>query len=198
MGNLRPVLLIGLAFLGYMIWVQWQKDYAPAPAPRTQAQRSEPQDIVPPVPGAATTQANSAADLPQPVEAPQNQAVAGNLAGTETTGAERSVISVLTDVLDVEIDLVGGTVVSARLLDYPVKQKEPANQSGSPCGPGGSPVYRPIRLAVSPGRAQPHQSLPGFKDPFRAIERRNGAEGSIDLDIGNRRTGHENLRVQAG
>lgn len=34
MGNLRPVLIIGLLFLGYMIWVQWQKDYGPAPQPR--------------------------------------------------------------------------------------------------------------------------------------------------------------------
>ena len=31
MGNLRPVLIIGLVFLGYMIWVQWQRDYGPAP-----------------------------------------------------------------------------------------------------------------------------------------------------------------------
>ena len=39
MGNLRPVLIVGLAFLGYMIWVQWQKDYGPAPqAPAPQAQ----------------------------------------------------------------------------------------------------------------------------------------------------------------
>jgi YidC/Oxa1 family membrane protein insertase len=123
MGNLRPVLLIGLVFLGYMIWVQWQKDYAPAPKPPTQ--RSMPQNNVPTVPGSETTQTSSAADLPQPVDVPQNQATASPLPGPAATATERSVISVITDVLNVEIDLVGGTVVSAGLLDYPVKQKEP-------------------------------------------------------------------------
>ena len=33
MGNLRPVLIMGLVFLGYLIWVEWQKDYGPAPQP---------------------------------------------------------------------------------------------------------------------------------------------------------------------
>ena len=37
MANLRPVLIIGLLFLGYMIWVQWQRDYGPAPAAPTPA-----------------------------------------------------------------------------------------------------------------------------------------------------------------
>ena len=27
MANLRPVLLITLLLLGYMLWVEWQKDY---------------------------------------------------------------------------------------------------------------------------------------------------------------------------
>ena len=33
MGNLRPVLTIGLVFLGYMLWIEWQKDYGPQPIP---------------------------------------------------------------------------------------------------------------------------------------------------------------------
>ena len=33
MANLRPVLLISLVFLGYMLWVEWQKDYAPRALP---------------------------------------------------------------------------------------------------------------------------------------------------------------------
>ena len=27
--NLRPMLLITLVFLSYLIWVEWQKDYGP-------------------------------------------------------------------------------------------------------------------------------------------------------------------------
>ena len=33
MANLRPVLLISLVFLGYLLWVEWQKDYAPRTLP---------------------------------------------------------------------------------------------------------------------------------------------------------------------
>jgi YidC/Oxa1 family membrane protein insertase len=123
MGNLRPVLIIGLVFLGYMLWVQWQKDYAPAPQPP--AQRTQPQSSIPTVPDSIPADTNGAVDLPNPVDAPQNQADVSALPGAETSGNERRVVSVTTDVLNVVIDLVGGTVVSARLLDYPVKQKEP-------------------------------------------------------------------------
>ncbi|MGD8930568.1 MAG: hypothetical protein PVI22_16515, partial [Lysobacterales bacterium] len=57
MANLRPVLIIGLLFLGYMIWVQWQRDYGAPPAtsettvsqPAGQAQTTQGSDI--PVPG---------------------------------------------------------------------------------------------------------------------------------------------------
>ena len=38
---------------------------------------------------------------------------------------QNSFVRVMNGVLDVEIDLVGGTVVSARLLDYPVVLKDP-------------------------------------------------------------------------
>jgi len=125
MGNLRPVLIIGLVFLGYMLWVQWQKDYAPAPQPP--AQQSQPQTGVPSVPEQTPAHAATAVDLPEPIDSPQAQSGAGvgTLPGADTSPVAGPFVSVTTDVLNVEIDLVGGTVVSARLLDYPVKQKEP-------------------------------------------------------------------------
>jgi YidC/Oxa1 family membrane protein insertase len=123
MGNLRPVLIIGLVFLGYMLWVQWQKDYAPAGQPP--AQQSQAQSGLPSVPEQTPAQDGSAVDLPEPVDVPVDRSAAGALPGAEPPPRERTVVSVTTDVLQVEIDLEGGTVVSARLLDYPVKQKEP-------------------------------------------------------------------------
>ena len=33
MGNLRPILIMGLLLLAYMMWVEWQKDYGPVPQP---------------------------------------------------------------------------------------------------------------------------------------------------------------------
>jgi len=126
MGNLRPVLIVGLAFLGYMIWVQWQKDYGPAPqaaAPQTQVQSDTPA-----VPSTPAERSASAVDLPEPVDRQQSQLNSSDPVGAPLAGDENPVISVKTDVLDVEIDLVGGTAVSAFLLDYPVRQKEPENK----------------------------------------------------------------------
>ena len=120
MGNLRPVLIIGLVFLGYMIWVQWQKDYGPKPQPpATQAQTASD---TPDVPSTPTAVPATAEDLPEPVEQ-QTPLAAGGVA--PVAKAENPVIKVKTDVLEVEIDLVGGTVVSALLLDYPVTLDQP-------------------------------------------------------------------------
>jgi YidC/Oxa1 family membrane protein insertase len=121
MGNLRPVLIIGLVFLGYMLWVQWQKDYAPAPRPPVQ--QSQAQSGLPSVPEQNPVQTGSAVDLPEPVDVPVSPS--GALPGADAPPPTRAVVSVTTDVLELEIDLVGGTVVSAQLLDYPVKQKAP-------------------------------------------------------------------------
>jgi len=126
MGNLRPILLMGLLLLGYMMWVQWQKDYGPAPQPKTPdtsastAQQDLPDQF--PEPAGAVGEATPE-DLPVPQSEPAQ--------ATEVTRDElpaRELIKVRTDVLEVLIDPVGGTVVSAALLDYPVKQKQPDNK----------------------------------------------------------------------
>jgi YidC/Oxa1 family membrane protein insertase len=123
MGNLRPVLAIGLVFLGYMLWVQWQKDYAPAPPPPVQT--SQLQSDTPAVPSTSPSPVTGANDLPVMQDSSTLPEAAVDLPGNEDNSPAQSLISVRTDVLDVEIDLVGGTVVSAILRDYPVKQKEP-------------------------------------------------------------------------
>ena len=125
MGNLRPVLIIGLVFLGYMIWVQWQKDYGPAPKPAA-TQTQSPSDTAS-VPSMAEERVADAVDLPTPSDlgtsSPEGK-VSENL---EEVRDKRQLVSVKTDVLEVQIDPVGGTLVSAILLDYPIKQKEPEN-----------------------------------------------------------------------
>ena len=135
MGDLRPVLIIGLVFLGYMLWIEWQKDYGPQPSPLAREATSFNETLpIPSPPG------SDVADLPLPEEAhevtPQNQGqgVEGERdvpsIGTSTEmGIELTVknpfVTVTTDVLEIEIDLTGGTVVSARLLEYPVVLTEP-------------------------------------------------------------------------
>jgi YidC/Oxa1 family membrane protein insertase len=125
MANLRPVLLISLLFLGYLLWVEWQKDYGPQPP-------AAPATVTDSAPGALPTVPDGG-DLPD-----VSAAVPGDLPGTpvapvaETPGdvapspaAQRSLISVRTDVLDLQIDPLGGSVVSARLLNYPVDLDAP-------------------------------------------------------------------------
>jgi len=126
MGNLRPVLLIGLAFLGYMLWVQWQRDYGPGPSPvQLQPVSVSEGETMPQVP------AEREADLPEPGAAGpvvQQSASQQGLPSLETPvemKGESPFVTVTTDNLEIEIDLVGGTVVSARLLNYAVVLDEP-------------------------------------------------------------------------
>ena len=131
MGNLRPVLIIGLVFLAYMLWIEWQKDYGPQSSPPSIEQTSF--NDAPSIPSPL---GSDAADLPLPEEAPavtsqyqgQTDSVEQDLpsAGTPTEmKGKNPFVTVTTDVLNVEIDLTGGTVISARLLAYPVILSEP-------------------------------------------------------------------------
>ncbi|HSM69218.1 MAG TPA: membrane protein insertase YidC, partial [Xanthomonadales bacterium] len=124
MANLRPVLFISLLFLGYLLWIEWQRDYGPRPQPAavTGQAETEATDLLPPT--AAPERDASAeppGDLPsQPLEGPSPEPVQA----PERSGGQ-SLVTVTTVVLEVGIDLVGGTVVSARLLDYPVTLEQP-------------------------------------------------------------------------
>ena len=68
MGNLRPVLIMGLVFLAYMMWVEWQKDYGPAPQTSTAAQTQAAEDAsIPDVPRFEDSPQAGQEDLPQAV-----------------------------------------------------------------------------------------------------------------------------------
>jgi len=127
MGNLRPVLLIALGLLGYMLWVQWQRDYGAAPAAAVSAERA------PEVPGGSPAVPQDEPDLPQPLDLAQEKPGAGTAASPTSNGAALAqpgspTINITTDVLKVEISLLGGTVVSAQLLNYPVVLEQPDNK----------------------------------------------------------------------
>jgi len=130
MDNLRPVLLISLAFLGYMIWLEWQKDYAPVIAPPVASVQESPPGSLP----VATENPPSGevADLPQIADAPAApvQASSQDSGPAEVAGMQAAspVVRVTTDVLEVEIDLTGGTVSSTRLLNYPIDLDSPAEK----------------------------------------------------------------------
>ena len=175
MGNLRPVLIVGLAFLGYMIWVQWQQDYGPAPqvaAPQTQV-RSDTTAV----PTTPSERSASAVDLPEPVDRQQSQLNSSDSVSTPVAGDESPVISVKTDVLDIEIDLVGGTVVSAFLLDYPVRQKEQENKVRL-LTPRGDEMF------IAQSGLLSHQDAPNHTSQYSsAITEYELSEGATELRV---------------
>ena len=127
MANLRPVLFVSLLFLGYLLWVEWQKDYGPAPAasPAVMNDNNTATDLAPPRPiDSQAVQPQSAGDLP---EVRQEEGLAEPVT-TDEPGTTASMVRVTTDVLEVEIDPVGGTLVGTRLLDYPVEQDTPEHK----------------------------------------------------------------------
>ncbi|MCB1757358.1 MAG: membrane protein insertase YidC, partial [Gammaproteobacteria bacterium] len=105
MDNQRILLYAALGFVMLILWQNWQLQYGP-PAQQRQAQVATE---------SATGQPAVPADLPE---------TAGQLpTPAESTAAAASSsekISVETDVLQVEIDSLGGTVSTVKLKKYPV------------------------------------------------------------------------------
>lgn len=115
METTRFILLITLGLVLTMIWQAWQEDY-PAPVSvqvsddtSIPAPLAEPEDAGIPELQAAKTK-NEVSPL-VPV-APVGQVLNGN------------VIHIKTDVLDIEINTLGGTIQRAALLNYPVSKEQ--------------------------------------------------------------------------
>ena len=125
MDNVRLFLWVGL---GLMLWISyqaWQQDYAPTPVaidvadqPAAQAMDGSPDALsptgdLPDLPEITATGTTSGETLPavdEPIE--------------ESTTAGKTV-RVVTDVLDLEINLTGGDLQSATLPMYPVAKDRP-------------------------------------------------------------------------
>ncbi|WP_421133024.1 membrane protein insertase YidC [Alteromonas sp. A079] len=152
MESQRSFLIIGLALVSFLLWQQWQKDYGPQPIQTVETEQT--QQSAQGVPSFEGNTASQNEDVPQADSVPALQPAASN------TAANR-IIEIKTDTLDLRIDLLGGDVVSADLLKFPVVQgsEEPYSllrsgnglyvaQSGliGPQGPdassNGRPVYR--------------------------------------------------------
>jgi YidC/Oxa1 family membrane protein insertase len=168
MANLRPVLIIGLLFIGYMIWVQWQRDYGPAPEPRTSPPSvNAGQTDVPPN---GASDAPTAADLPAPLESPD---APEPTAAAATTAVPESLVTVRTDVLEVRIDPVGGTLVSAVLLDYPIHLEQPEEKVRL-LVPAGVDMFI-AQSGLLSKQAAPNHTTP-YEAPRREFELTEGQE----------------------
>ena len=134
MANLRPMLLMGLLVLSYLMWVEWQKDYGPQPQtqPATSSSGAAQDNL--PVPAPVDGSVPSAGDIPD-LNTTSSNVNEGPVSEAVMT-SQSELLTVTTDVFEVGIDLNGGTLVSAELLDYPVELEIPdikvdlLNQSG--------------------------------------------------------------------
>ncbi|MEO0364068.1 MAG: membrane protein insertase YidC [Pseudomonadota bacterium] len=111
--------LFGLLIL--MTWQQWQEDYAPRlptessadAVDTTQQPVVSPLDLPPDVPEVSQTEESTAT----PALATPDVA--------DLATDNRQLLSVSTDVLNLQIDLAGGDIVSAKLPAYPVDKDSP-------------------------------------------------------------------------
>jgi YidC/Oxa1 family membrane protein insertase len=114
--NTRTLLLLLLAFLGFMIYVEWQSDYGnPTPAPVEPLPGEQPPDPAP-----------DDAELPELPEATDEPAARPRDDAPDAAVARSGErIEVQTDLVVAEIDPVGGTLSSLRLKEYPVSVDQP-------------------------------------------------------------------------
>ena len=110
MESQRSFLIIGLALVSFLLWQSWQKDYGPQPVvPVEQQQTQETSQGVP------SFNENGSEDVPSSDSVPAAQPIAA-------AQSSNRIVEVKTDTLDLRIDLLGGDVVSADLLKFPVEQ----------------------------------------------------------------------------
>lgn len=110
MESQRSFLIIGLALVSFLLWQSWQKDYGPQPVvPVEQQQTQETSQGVP------SFNENGSEDVPSSDSVPAAPPIAA-------AQSSNRIIEVKTDTLDLRIDLLGGDVVSADLLKFPVEQ----------------------------------------------------------------------------
>ncbi|HEY6893403.1 MAG TPA: membrane protein insertase YidC, partial [Rhodanobacteraceae bacterium] len=117
----RNLLLIALLFLGYLLWNAWQEDYVHAPPPST---AETPAAASPGVASAPAAPANG--EVPSASTSPASTSSTSPATPTATTPANAAAprVTVTTDVLRVEIDTRGGSIVTADLLAYPQQPKD--------------------------------------------------------------------------
>ena len=118
MDQQRPFLYLTLFFLGFLIWSTWQQEHAPKPAstdgsPKSElVQNASKNAVENDIPAGANSELIATGNTPAS-DNKQNDALENN-----------KVIHVKTDVLDLDINLQGGTIIKADLPTFPVSLEE--------------------------------------------------------------------------
>ncbi len=114
MDNVRLLLFLALAFLGMLLFQAWQEDYGPSRQAAQTDQAAEP-----------TAAAGDTPVVPQRAEIDDAAPSVPAAAEGTPTAAPGGLVEVHTDTFDMTIDTRGGTIVDARLVQYPVAVDQP-------------------------------------------------------------------------
>ena len=158
MANTRVMLWFAFVAILYLNYDAWVRDYqAPAvsaalatPAGSASAPKSLA-DTVPTAPSTAAPQAQAASSAAAPTAVPAAPPIAGD-AGAAPPGPS---IHVVTDVLDLDINLRGGEIDRADLTEYPVHKDAPNVPVRLENRDSGSLYLLQTGLIGSPGEAAP-------------------------------------------
>jgi len=152
MSSTRSFLLLALLAISYMLYSAWEQDYGPKPVAPTPTAAT----------GSSATPATAAAGNDVPAAATTANAVSTPSAADAGKEPAVQTISVATDVLHVEISTLGGSVVRADLLAYPIDPKDKT---------------KPVRLlddgnahyfVAQTGLVSSSGAAPSHKTPFNA------------------------------
>ena len=114
MDNQRTILWALFAAMAFITWAEWNKQFSP-PAP-----------VEVPVASEQTAGETTADEIELPDVATEPDASSnGDAAPVVAAVAEEKLVTVSTDVLEIEISTRGGTLVSAFLPNYPKSKAEP-------------------------------------------------------------------------
>ena len=116
MNNSRLFLYAALAFIGLLIWEQWKADYDPQPVPVAKQQQTQMSSAIP---GQDHTSAIGS-DLPE-MAAMDGVALSDKSSST----VSGRLIFVETDVIEAQIDTLGGVIKSLKLKKFPVDLQHP-------------------------------------------------------------------------
>ncbi len=110
MGNHRVLLYFTLFFIIYMIWAQWQIEYGPKPVPVAEQTQQSNGGLL------------SSEDIPLAVTSENGKQ---SISPVIDDVAVSEKITVITDILEIEIDTKGGDVSRVVLRDYSVTAEAP-------------------------------------------------------------------------
>ncbi len=114
--NTRTFFILLLGLVGFFLFLEWQREYSAPPRPSADGvERHSPADTEPAPPMAADLP-----DLPTLTETPPGETAPPP---AEIRASRR--VEVTTDVLQVEIDANGASIVDLRLKDFPVAVDQP-------------------------------------------------------------------------